>query len=96
MVSSKKVSGNQRKVYVKNLKKGSQGVMLIYFKPRRSYITQDCYEFSSISFLTACVLICILVPVYLLCIKGVFLNWNSFRVEEHNSWRRGCWIHLEN
>ena len=59
--------------------------MLIYFKPRSSYITQDCYEFISISILTTCVVICCLVPVYSLCIKGLFLNWSLFRVEEHNS-----------
>ena len=62
-----------------------KSVMLIYFKPRRSHVTQDCYEFISISFLTVCVVIRILVPVYSLCIKGLFLNWSLFRVEEHNT-----------
>ena len=46
-------------------------IMLIYFKPRRSYVTQGCYEFISIWFLTVFVVICCLVPATR-CILNVF------------------------
>ena len=53
----------------------------MHYNAGKNMLLNDCFDTTSISFLTACVVICCLGPVYSLCIKGLFLNWSRFELK---------------